>query len=364
MNKLISSTIRVVMVVLLVVTLGFSCVIPAIALTESEQHELINEATDLLSRAPEFNMDKLLTLKDVEGILKPLDVSSYYAALSKVNTDAFSLGKLEFDTNAATTSIEALNVSYASLVANLGELGHGVLGELEIPSSTPGYSSNVVESFNSIYGDLSERENLSVSLPEGWNMTDLMAQASSKRNAEVEKAKESLEYTTTHNTVSLEESLAFAQDVIGTPELKDILELDTMLETSSEAFDSIWGIRDSAGIRHIQNIARTNDSHITIQSQDDLQKLFQENAGITAQWLYDNAGDGIGSKEDLIMLGNMLNLTRFYEIMLLNPEGDKTFEEIMESYMVDGELSLSSLAELAELAEMYEQIYGSQNAGE
>lgn len=294
----------------LVIILGIGAAIPAMALTEEEQNELITNATGLLDQAPEFDWDNIPTLEDFEGTWTPMDTSSFYEACSNLDINAF--GKLQFDINAATNNIQMLNMQYASMLYDLEEMGYGTIGDMEIPEATPGYSSNITDYFTSVYGDLSDRQNISASMPEGWTMQDLMKQASDKRDAEVKEAKESQAFTATQNMISLKNSLAFAQDVISTPALKSPLELNEMLKESSSSVAEEWTAKEQAGIEEIQKIAASNDSKITIQSQEDLQALFESNIGETQTWLDMNSTANIGSQKQVEIIKKMKNLVGLF----------------------------------------------------
>lgn len=301
----------------LVIIIGMTAAIPAMALTEEEQNELIANATGLLEQSPEFDWDNILTFEDLEGTWTPMDTSSFYEACSNLDIDAF--GKLQFDVNAATNNVQMLNMQYASMLYDLEEMGYGTIGNMEIPAATPGYSSNITDYFSSVYGDLSDRQNISASMPEGWTMQDLMKQASDKRNAEIKSAKESQAFTATQNMISLKNSLSFAQNVISTPALKSPLELNEMLKESSSSVAAEWTAKEQAGIAEIQKIAASNDSKITIQSQEDLQALFESNIGETQTWLDMNSTANIGSQKQIEIIKKMKNLvdifaTKEYEI--------------------------------------------------
>lgn len=294
----------------LVIILGIGAAVPAMALTEEEQKDLISSATGLLDNAPEFNWDEILTLEDVEGMFTPMDTSSFYEACSKIDMDAF--GQLQYDTSAAVNNIAVLNMQYGAMHLELEELGYGEMGTFTVPNATPGYSSNITDYFTSVYGDLSDRQNISASMPEGWTMEELMARASEKRDAETKAAKESIAYTTTQNTISLKNSLSFAQQVINTPELKSPLELNNMLKESSSSIEAEWSEKEQEGIREIQKIAASNDSKITIQSQEDLQALFESNIGETQTWLDMNSTADIGSQKQIETMKKMKNFVNLF----------------------------------------------------
>ena len=143
-------------------------------------------------------------------------------------------------------------------------------------------------------------------------MEDLMAQAREKRDAETKAAKENIAYTTTQNAISLKNSLSFAQQVINTPELKSPLELNNMLKESSSSIKEEWTAKEQAGIDEIQKIAASNDAKITIQSQEDLQALFESNVGETQTWLDMNSTSNIGSQKQIETMKKMKNYVNLF----------------------------------------------------
>lgn len=310
---------------LLTSVLVVSAAVPASA--EETDLNPILDANAILNSAPGYNWDSLANIGTGDGSYTPLDASTFYKAYNAMVAEDQS--QLQFYTNAAVNNVAYLNLQYETMVASMKEQGLGSLGELTMPTINAGYSTSITDYFNDIYGDMSDRENLTASLPEGWTVSDLMEQANAKRDEALKEAKENQAYTTVKNTIALENALKQAKDAVSTPEIKSTLELSTMLKEGSKEMSKEWDAKKDSGIKWIQDLATKNEGKVNVSSKEDMQTLYENSVGETQAWLELNTSDTKNFNIQDDMLAKMQNYlkTGSWEIQPDTGTPDETTKE-------------------------------------
>lgn len=203
-----------------------------------EEKQAAAEVVDALQEKEEYTYRDLFGFDASAGNFSVLDASNFYDAVASLDKSAF--GQLRYEVPTSVNSSALLNLEYDAMLLSIANMGHGQEFELEIPEFTAGYSGSIMDAFNETYGDLSDKFNMDASMPEGWNMSDLMNAASAQRDEAAGNFKDSEMYKAISESIGTNQLLVEAQKTLEDPELKDMLSLQNILKESMSDANLDW----------------------------------------------------------------------------------------------------------------------------
>ena len=281
MKKFLFRNVKRLLTLTLLLSVILSCALPAFA-TGGKYDE---EFDAIIAQMSEKHIltDEEWGNFNLEGPISVLDASAYFDTLNSLDMSAF--GQLDYEIPSSISSQNFLNVQYSSMKQNLEDLGHGSGFALQIPEMNFGYSQNIQAEFKATFGDLSHKYNDNVSLPEGWDMASLMERTMAKRDEYAVDVKNTEAYKVVSNAISTNKSVTQAITTLETPELKDAVTLQQMLEGSSAGVKGEWDAKSEDGHAAIKEIYKANTDG---KYNEDFQALFDEAVGDTRAWLHLN----------------------------------------------------------------------------
>jgi len=219
--------------------------------------------------------NEVIDFSDITGYRQSndlLDTRKFYEMLDSIDNDA--LQKLKWEVPTAVDSIAVLNVEYDQLVFSFKEAGYGTIYQLEIPEFNVGYSESIVEEFHNTFGDLSGKFNLDASLPSGWSMSELMANAAGNRDA-LNDFKNSAMYQNVVGNISIGSVFAQASQTLSMPALESEYSLSSRLNSLSTSGLSSWESTKAADFQTIENMASANMNSLKPGLSEELQAIYK-----------------------------------------------------------------------------------------
>lgn len=276
--------LRRAMIFVLTMSIAIACPFTVFAAgNEQSDESLAKEATSMINGQNSITLDNIGEFELNHNFDSAFDTSSFYNAVSCLDETAF--GRLSYDIPTSVNCAALLNVEYISLLTEMQNAGWGKVTTLDIPDLISGYAGSITDRFSSIYGDMSDRMELNVSMPDGWTMSEIMAQSSAMRDEMSQDIKNTEIYNTVLSNISTGSVFVSANMTLEKPELKSAVQLNSILNESAAELDAEWDQQKIDGIAQIQKEAADNKSFAEFTSKQDLQDLFDEACGQTDAWL-------------------------------------------------------------------------------
>lgn len=284
MKKFLFRNVRMILAVALSMVMIFSCSLPSFA-TSVDYDAEFDAIMEAMSQKHILTTEEMSNMK-FEGTISVLDTSAFYDTLNSLDMNAF--GQLDYEIPSSVHSQNLLSAQYAVMQQGLADLGFGTAFELNVPEMDLGYSKNIQAEFKDIYGDLSYKFNDDVSLPDGWDMASLMETTLAKRDKYAVDIKNSEAYKVVSDSISANKTVTMAITTLETPELKDAVTLQEMLDESAAGIKGDWDSKSESGHAAIDEIYRVNTED---KYNEDFQALYDEAVGDMTAWLELNGVD-------------------------------------------------------------------------
>lgn len=197
---------------------------------EVSSTDLIQDATELLNSKTVLNKDDFLDLLTSDSVGTMAGITAIYDTIESVDTGVFS--QLQYSVPTAVESVQILNCDYEMMKVQMREAGFGESFSLEVDELQSGYSTDITEAFEMVYGDLSSKFNAGTSLPDGWSMAEVMKKAQETRDIYASDIKETKEYMTIRQNINISGAVLQVQDALEKPEIKDSLTLKSLLDAA------------------------------------------------------------------------------------------------------------------------------------
>lgn len=125
-----------------------------------------------------------------------------------------------FDVSATVGNFQMLNMQYEVLSLQMQENGFGETASLDMPEFQTGYTTDTQSLFREAYGDIAKNAKLEEpTIPESFNVSQMMQEASANREAALGDFKSSSMYQTTVGSISIGNVFSEASKVKTMPEL-------------------------------------------------------------------------------------------------------------------------------------------------
>ena len=148
-----------------------------------------------------------------------------------------------FDVGASVDNFQVLNMQYEVLSLQMQENGFGEEMTIETPTFQTGYTMDIQSLFEASYGDIAKNAKLEEpTIPESFDVSKMMQEASANREAVLGDFKSSSIYQTTVGSISIGNVFAEASKVKTMPKL---LSADAMADGISSLSDTAKSFVDA-----------------------------------------------------------------------------------------------------------------------
>lgn len=194
--------------------------------------------------------------------------------------DASAYNQLKYEVPSSVSNVSRLNTEYELLSIKMDDFGYGTIYQIDVPEFKPGYAASITQEFKNTFGDLSGKAVTEMSMPDGWTVSNIMANASAQRETLVSDYKNSQAYNEMYNTINTSQIFKLANQTMTMPKTSSLSSLAGKLSSVNSPY-SINGAINSAKSDYL---SRVNSS----TSIGDLSTMYNNGKSNVDIWISNN----------------------------------------------------------------------------